>query len=455
MSRSSASESSDDEYYGDNGEEFRSNILNNKYALIEKIGFGSYSSVWLTYCIHDNNYYAIKIQNSEDYDEGIEELKILNKIKSLDSKYLINIIEGFEVTKKDFIKKKFKKGNKIYTKKVQVNNKFVCMVLPLMACSLYSLIKRGKYSRGLDNDLLIKSAKCLLNSIKILHNNLRLCHTDIKPENMLISGYSLKINEIIDEYNKFNIKELYETKVQEELKDKNYDLSNPNIKKKFRKVKSKILKKIHSHLLDKMVSINQESESDSEDESSNSESSPEVDVIDNKNLENCDILLTDFGSNIKIKDLEDEEIQTRYYRAPEVILNNKYDEKIDIWSIGCCLYEIYTGEILFNPDKDDDISRDMYHLILIKNVIGAFPKDFVKKSPVKKEFFNKEYKLKANANLLKPLDDLLNEVQNPNKKINSIIKKCLVINPKDRISINELCDIIGNDMNENINEVLL
>ena len=34
------------------------NILNNKYALIEKIGFGSYSSVWLTYCIHDNNYYA-------------------------------------------------------------------------------------------------------------------------------------------------------------------------------------------------------------------------------------------------------------------------------------------------------------------------------------------------------------------------------------------------------------
>ena len=36
-----------------------------------------------------------------------------------------------------------------------------------------------------------------------------------------------------------------------------------------------------------MVSINQESESDSEDDSSNSESSPEVDVIDNKNLENA------------------------------------------------------------------------------------------------------------------------------------------------------------------------
>ena len=40
MSRSSsyssnASLSSDDEYYGDNGEEFRNNVLNNRYCLIE------------------------------------------------------------------------------------------------------------------------------------------------------------------------------------------------------------------------------------------------------------------------------------------------------------------------------------------------------------------------------------------------------------------------------------
>ena len=45
MSRSSNSESSDDEYYGDNGEEFRSSILNNKYTLIEKIGFGGFAII--------------------------------------------------------------------------------------------------------------------------------------------------------------------------------------------------------------------------------------------------------------------------------------------------------------------------------------------------------------------------------------------------------------------------
>ena len=82
-SESDCSISSDEEYCGDNGEEFREEILNSKYALIEKIGYGSYSSVWLAYSIPDDNYYAIKIQNCEDYDEGVFELRILRKIKEL------------------------------------------------------------------------------------------------------------------------------------------------------------------------------------------------------------------------------------------------------------------------------------------------------------------------------------------------------------------------------------
>ena len=30
-------------------------------------------------------------------------------------------------------------------------------------------------------------------------------------------------------------------------------------------------------------------------------------------------------------------IQSRYYRAPEVILGAKYDVAIDMWSLGCTL----------------------------------------------------------------------------------------------------------------------
>lgn len=439
MSKSSTSKSSDDEYYGDNGEEFRSAILNNKYCLIDKIGYGSYSSVWLAYCISDNNFYAIKIQNSEDYEEGLQEMNILNRIKELNSKYLINIVDSFEVVKQEEKLKKYKKGNKKYTKKVIINNKFICMVLPLMACSLYTLIKRGKYSKGLGNELMLKSINCLLNSISILHENLKLCHTDLKPENMLISGYSFKVSEIIEEYSKFNLKNLYENKLKEELILKNYDLQNSNVKKKVRKLKTNILKSLHIKILDSMTSISNNSDSESDSESTNSESNySEInEIINSKNLENCEIVLTDFGSNIKIKNLEEyDEIQTRYYRAPEVILKLNYNEKIDIWSIGCCLYEIYSGEILFNPDKDNETTRDMNHLNLIQNMIGEIPRSLVKKSPVRKEFF-KDGKLKINRSG-KHLDELLNEIQNPNEDIANLIKKCLIIDPNERPNIIEL-----------------
>ena len=67
----------------------------------------------MAYSISDNKYYAIKIQNAEDYDEGLVELKILRKIKELNNSKMIHMIEGFEVIKKENIKKKLEKVKNI------------------------------------------------------------------------------------------------------------------------------------------------------------------------------------------------------------------------------------------------------------------------------------------------------------------------------------------------------
>ena len=40
-------------------------------------------------------------------------------------------------------------------------------------------------------------------------------------------------------------------------------------------------------------------------------------------------------------------IQSRFYRSPEVLLGIAYDLAIDMWSLGCILVEMHTGEPLF------------------------------------------------------------------------------------------------------------
>ena len=59
----------------------------------------------------------------------------------------------------------------------------------------------------------------------------------------------------------------------------------------------------------------------------------------------------DFGSSCYITDHLTSYIQSRAYRAPEVILGMPYDQKIDIWSLGCVLAEVYTGQVLLHSDS--------------------------------------------------------------------------------------------------------
>ena len=48
---------------------------------------------------------------------------------------------------------------------------------------------------------------------------------------------------------------------------------------------------------------------------------------------------------------------SRFYRAPELILGMPYDYGIDMWSIGCTLYELYTGKILFAGDSNNQMLK--------------------------------------------------------------------------------------------------
>ena len=57
--------------------------------------------------------------------------------------------------------------------------------------------------------------------------------------------------------------------------------------------------------------------------------------------------MIDLGSSCYVTDQLSSYVQSRSYRAPEVILGLPYDQKVDIWSLGCILAELLTGNVLF------------------------------------------------------------------------------------------------------------
>ncbi|KDQ18713.1 hypothetical protein BOTBODRAFT_52647 [Botryobasidium botryosum FD-172 SS1] len=73
---------------------------------------------------------------------------------------------------------------------------------------------------------------------------------------------------------------------------------------------------------------------------------------------------------------------SRFYRAPEIILGLPYDAAIDIWSIGCTLYELYTGKILF-PGRTNN--QMLLHMMELK---GRFNAKMLKKARFGEQHFD-------------------------------------------------------------------
>lgn len=70
------------------------------------------------------------------------------------------------------------------------------------------------------------------------------------------------------------------------------------------------------------------------------------------------------------------EIQTRQYRSPEVMIGCHYDTSADIWSCACMIYELLTGDVLFDPKKGSEDERDTDHLAQCHEMLGRIPMKF-------------------------------------------------------------------------------
>uniref|UniRef100_A0A7N0VGY7 Protein kinase domain-containing protein n=1 Tax=Kalanchoe fedtschenkoi TaxID=63787 RepID=A0A7N0VGY7_KALFE len=82
-----------------------------------------------------------------------------------------------------------------------------------------------------------------------------------------------------------------------------------------------------------------------------------------KSYSRCEVKVIDLGSSCFETDHLCSYVQSRSYRAPEVIFGLPYDKKIDIWSLGCILAELCTGNVLFQNDSAATLLARMIGII--------------------------------------------------------------------------------------------
>lgn len=339
-------------------------ILNNKYVLLYELGRGAFAKVYLSLNISSKQYYAIKMQDEEELDSAIEEVNLLKKFSLEKCKYLNTIVEHFEINIDE--------------------TKYMAMVLQLMAGSAYDIIRIGSYSKGLQLNTVKSIIKQLLTGMDIIQSQkYKILHSDIKPENVLIVGRSNKVNDLINIYNDKKFMANFNTSI---MKGKP-KLNTTKIKK--------IVEDIDLSKIEKKYSKDR---------------SNQVAFIDEKYITNIEIKLADFG-NCRTLPYTKYDIQTRYYRAPEIILGYKYNETCDMWSVGCMMFELLTGKILFNPIKHERFNTDRAHIHMMLCVLGKIPYELVKDSKYGSHFFKINGQLKGDVPELKycPLYQIIRE----------------------------------------------
>ncbi|KAJ9699375.1 hypothetical protein PVL29_008124 [Vitis rotundifolia] len=385
---------------------------NGRYVVQAKLGWGHFSTVWLAWDTQKSKYVALKVQKSAKHytEAAMDEITILKQIAEGDpddKRCVVKLLDHF--------------------KHSGPNGQHVCMVFEYLGDNLLTLIKYADY-RGIPLQMVKEICFHILVGLDYLHHQLSIIHTDLKPENVLLlsvidpskdprkSGASLILPTSRD-------KIVSEPAASKDTKNMNGDLTK-NQKKKIRRK----AKRAAQGCMGKEASDDPEldakapdSEDSNNDANSNGDSVEEQQnssVIKSSSVNTDDVKdvrqenqgrrrgsrstrqkllaevdlkckLVDFGNACWTYKQFTNDIQTRQYRCPEVILGSKYSTSADLWSFACICFELATGDVLFDPHSGDNYDRDEDHLALMMELLGMMPRKIALGGRYSRDFFNR------------------------------------------------------------------
>lgn len=208
-------------------------VLLNRYIIMQKLGWGHFSTAWLAKDTKYNTYVAIKIQKSaQQYiDAAYDEVEILQELEKH------NFDEDWIKSVKEYWKdqpEKIKNGvERDHSQIVQLLNSFIyhgqngkhfCMVFEIMGVTLLEIIKRYNY-KGIPLPYVREITKQILIGLDFLHRMCGIIHTDLKPENVLVCLSKNELKEI-EENGYFDITKLKNK--NDKKRDNNNDHNHNN-----------------------------------------------------------------------------------------------------------------------------------------------------------------------------------------------------------------------------------
>eukprot|EP00930_Biecheleria_cincta_P044909 TRINITY_DN30941_c0_g1_i1.p1 TRINITY_DN30941_c0_g1~~TRINITY_DN30941_c0_g1_i1.p1 ORF type:complete len:832 (+),score=141.63 TRINITY_DN30941_c0_g1_i1:80-2497(+) len=130
----------------------------------------------------------------------------------------------------------------------------------------------------------------------------------------------------------------------------------------------------------------------------------------------CEVKVIDFGSSCFVDDQLTNYVQSRSYRAPEVMLGLAYDQKIDIWSLGCIIAELWTGYVLFQNNSIQSL------LARIMGIIGPFPQHMLAAGRFVPQYFTQDGRLYKENELSAPVTAPVPQVD-PSRRLHLLLPK--------------------------------
>ncbi|CAD7930627.1 unnamed protein product [Amoebophrya sp. A25] len=475
-------------------------IYNGKYKVIAKLGWGHFSTVWLVQDSEIQSFLAMKVQKSAAHytEAAFDEIELLaDAAKHASDKGWGHSMQSIA----DCLGHQFGEGHTGVVQLIDYfehhgpNGRHVCMVFEPMGPNVLAVIKRYQF-KGVPIDLVRKITAHTLIGLDYLHRVCGIIHTDLKPENVLVqcphgipvdkTGQPLIAADMIRknktklflENDSLSYKNLSKSQKRRlRAKEKKAEEANaqtverkilepppyvkgmlkpsrsdPTLLSSYAEAENLMVRAPYHHHLAQLCQPKPAADTKKVPKDKRNDkhlSTPDPEEIREKCelVKGLDLFLHD-DVVYKVVDLGNacwththfsDDIQTRQYRSPEVMIGSGYDTSSDIWSLACMTFELLTGDYLFDPKPSDEYPRDEDHLALCVELLGKIPTEMIQKGRNGRTYFNRAGDLRHIKTLRYwGIEEVLNQKYNVNimeaRNLASFLIPMLQLSPSERVN---------------------